>query len=169
MTPPDMTPSERTPSDEGTTSKLSTPGAATHEAGASDDVPARRAVRGDPAESARSDAVEGWPELGERLKKVREYLNLSQQDVAASTGVPRSAISDIERGQRKVDSLELRRFAKLYRYPIGYFLGEETLETKVPVALARAVTDLTDADRQAIVQYAEFLRYSAHHDQAPNR
>jgi len=39
--------------------------------------------------------------LGERLKKLREYLGMSQQHVAERTGIPRSAVSDIERGLRQ--------------------------------------------------------------------
>jgi transcriptional regulator with XRE-family HTH domain len=99
-------------------------------------------------------------QLANRLREVREYLNLSQQFVADKTGIPRSAVSDIERGARKVDSLELRKLARLYVYPVGYFLGEEEADDEVR-ALARAVTDLTDGDRAEVVRFAQFLRYSA--------
>lgn len=108
------------------------------------------------------DATAEREVLGARLREVREYLNLSQQDVAGATGIPRSAISDIERGQRKVDSLELRKFARLYRYPINYLLGEDTEGDESATALARAVTDLTDADREEVLRYAQYLRFSAH-------
>ncbi len=94
---------------------------------------------------------------------------MSQQVVSASTGIPRSAISDIERGHRKVDSLELRKFARLYRYPVSYFLDED--DDKGPSAgdntvsaLARAVTDLTDRDRAEVLRFAEYLRFSADAD-----
>lgn len=122
-----------------------------------------RGVQGEAAAVAAAAGDEQL-QLGTRLRKAREYLNLSQQDVASGTGIPRSAISDIERGQRKVDSLELRRFAKLYRYPVGYFLGEDTAEQDSVSALGRAVTQLTDQDRQEVVRFAEFLRYSAGRD-----
>jgi transcriptional regulator with XRE-family HTH domain len=101
-----------------------------------------------------------WQQLGSRLRDVREYLSLSQQYVADKTGIPRSAVSDIERGVRKVDSLELRKFARLYMHPVGYFLGEEDAGDEVR-ALARAVTDLTEDDRAEVVRFAQFLRYSA--------
>jgi transcriptional regulator with XRE-family HTH domain len=55
---------------------------------------------------------------------VREYLNFSQQLVSDRTGIPRSAVSDVERGGRKVDSLELRKLARLYGYSTSYFLDE---------------------------------------------
>ena len=53
--------------------------------------------------------------LSERLKKTREYLNFSQQWVSERTGIPRVAISEIERSARRVDSLELKKLARLYR------------------------------------------------------
>ena len=101
-----------------------------------------------------------WRQLGSRLREVREYLNLSQQYVADKAGIPRSAVSDIERGVRKVDSLELRKLSRLYMHPVGFFLGEEDASDEVR-ALARAVTDLTDQDRAEVVRFAQFLRHSA--------
>ncbi|GAA1021371.1 hypothetical protein Aple_060300 [Acrocarpospora pleiomorpha] len=107
-------------------------------------------------------------QLGARLREVREYLNLSQQYVADKTGIPRSAVSDIERGQRKVDSLELKKLSRLYMHPVGYFLGEEDTGDDVR-ALARAVTDLTDGDRAEVVRFAQFLRFSAEAEQRKQR
>jgi transcriptional regulator with XRE-family HTH domain len=101
--------------------------------------------------------------LATKLREVREYLGLSQQYVADKTGIARSAVSDIERGMRKVDSLELRKLARLFMYPVGHFLGEEEADEEVR-ALARAVTDLTDDDRAEVVRFAQFLRYSAETD-----
>ncbi len=101
-----------------------------------------------------------WQQLGSRLRGAREYLNLSQQYVADKTGIPRSAVSDIERGFRKVDSLELRKLARLYMHPVGHFLGEQEAGQDVR-ALARAVTDLTEQDRAEVMRFAQFLRYSA--------
>jgi transcriptional regulator with XRE-family HTH domain len=102
-----------------------------------------------------------WVALGARLKEVREYLDLSQQVVAGRTGIARSAISDIERGQRKVDSLELRKLARLYAYPVSYFLGEEASTSETVTALARAVDDLSAEDRDEIIRFAQYLRYNA--------
>lgn len=99
--------------------------------------------------------------LGARLRQVREYLNLSQLYVAQQTGIPRSAISDIERGQRRVDSLELRKLARVYQYPVGYFLGDDQEQDNAVSALARAVTELTEQDRAQVLQFAQYLRFSA--------
>jgi transcriptional regulator with XRE-family HTH domain len=112
----------------------------------------------------KAAAEEGQAQLlATRLREVREYLGLSQQYVADKTGIARSAVSDIERAVRKVDSLELRKLARLYMYPIGYFFGEDEVDEEVR-ALARAVTDLTEDDRSEVVRFAQFLRYSAETD-----
>jgi transcriptional regulator with XRE-family HTH domain len=113
-----------------------------------------------------AEVDEEWRELGSRLKEIREYLGISQQNVATATGIPRSAVSDIERGQRKVDSLELRKLSKLYRYPVSYLLGEATDDGSAePVsALARVFDDLTEQDRQEVLKFADYLRFSARAD-----
>ncbi|OKI04048.1 transcriptional regulator [Streptomyces sp. CB02923] len=98
--------------------------------------------------------------LGERLKKSRYYLNMSQQFVSDSTGIPRSAISDIERGERRVDSLELKKLARLYRQPVAYFLAEEKDADAGEYALAglpRALAQLTDGDAKTVLEFAEYL------------
>jgi transcriptional regulator with XRE-family HTH domain len=99
--------------------------------------------------------------LARRLREVREYLNLSQQFVADQTSIPRSAVSDIERGVRKVDSLELQRLSQLYRYPVSHFLGDdETASSDATLsALARAAGELTDSDRAEVLRFATFLRH----------
>lgn len=99
--------------------------------------------------------------LRERLREVREYLNLSQQFVADNTGLLRSAVADIERGARRVDSLELQKLAKLYGYPISYFLEDahEAPEASTVRALTRAAGQLTESDREEILRFAEFLKH----------
>jgi len=101
-------------------------------------------------------------ELATRLKETREFLGLSQQFVADQTGIPRSAVSDIERGERKVEALELRRFARLYRQPVSYFYGradDDAVDDETVQALARAATELTADDREEVLRFANYLRH----------
>lgn len=107
-----------------------------------------------------SPEAEGM-QLGRRFREVREYLGFSQQMVADRTGIARSSISDIERGARRVNSLELKKLARLYRRPAGYFLDERPDATPGDHAiagLARALAQLTEGDRDAVVRFAEYLR-----------
>jgi transcriptional regulator with XRE-family HTH domain len=99
--------------------------------------------------------------LGERLREAREYLGFSQDQVATFLAVSRSALSLMETGQRKVDALELKQLAGLYKRPVGYFTGEESAEEEFGTDvkhLARKVAELSTADREELGRFAEFLR-----------
>jgi transcriptional regulator with XRE-family HTH domain len=98
--------------------------------------------------------------LGERLREAREYLGYSQDQVATFLGVSRSALSLMESGQRKVDALELKKLAGLYKRSVGYFTGEEedaAIGADVK-HLARKVSDLSSEDREELARFADFLR-----------
>jgi len=47
---------------------------------------------------------------------------LTQEDVARRLKKPQSFVSKCESGERRVDVVELERFAKLYDRPLSYFL-----------------------------------------------
>jgi transcriptional regulator with XRE-family HTH domain len=103
--------------------------------------------------------------LAQKLREAREYVNLSQQFVAAQTGIPRSAISDIERGTRRVESLELKRLAELYRMPIDFFLGTDpdpeaagAVEDPTVAALTRAAEGLEESSKDEVLRFALFLQ-----------
>jgi len=99
--------------------------------------------------------------LGERLREAREYLGFSQEEVATFLGVPRSALSLMEAGQRKVDALELKKLAGLYKRPVGHFTGEEVEDASFGedvTHLARKVSELSYEDREELSRFADFLR-----------
>ena len=75
--------------------------------------------------STTSDDMEGDRRaMGERLRQAREYLGFSQEEVAKYLNISRSALSNIETGQRKVDALELKKLASLYKRPVTHFTGD---------------------------------------------
>lgn len=99
-------------------------------------------------------------ELGARLRQAREFLDLSQDEAASAVGVSRSALSQIERGKRRVESMELARFANLYGQSVEALTGAkapEPLPENVQ-ALARQAAKLSDADREQLLRFAEFLQ-----------
>ena len=57
-----------------------------------------------------------------KLRKARLEAGMTQTQVAKKIDRPQSHISNIESGQQRVDVVELKRFAKLYRKEISYFL-----------------------------------------------
>jgi transcriptional regulator with XRE-family HTH domain len=99
-------------------------------------------------------------QLGELLRQAREYVELSQDEVGKKLDLPRTAISLIESGQRRVDALELKRFAELYQRPVSYFTGEHAVSAALPQDvehLARQASSLSETDRAELARFAEFL------------
>jgi transcriptional regulator with XRE-family HTH domain len=112
-------------------------------------------------------------QLARRLRDAREFTNLSQQFVAEQTGIPRSAVSDIERGTRRVESLELKRLAALYRMPVDYLLGNEppqelagSAADPTAQALARATGEMDADGKEQVLRFALFLR---NYERPPDR
>jgi transcriptional regulator with XRE-family HTH domain len=102
--------------------------------------------------------------LGEKLRQAREYLGFSQDEVATFLKVPRTAITNIESGLRRVEALELKRLAELYRKPVGYFTGEDEASASLPAdvaLLARQAAQLSVKDREELGRFAEFLKARA--------
>ena len=102
--------------------------------------------------------------LGEKLREAREYVGFSQDEVASFLKVPRTAVTNMESGQRKVEALELKRLAELYRQPVGHFTGEDEASASLPADvahLARQAAKLSVKDREELGRFAEFLKQRA--------
>lgn len=96
--------------------------------------------------------------LAARLREAREYLGLSQEEVARHLDLSRASISAIEAGKRRVQSLELRDLARLYRTTVEYLLGEDPETDPVAEALFRTTKGLDEEDRRQVLRFAQFLR-----------
>jgi len=97
-------------------------------------------------------------ELGARLRVAREYLGLTQEEAAKAVGLSRSAISLIESGERKLETLELKRLAELYERPTSDFTGEAHRDLPDDLQmLLRKAGEMTKEDREEIVRFADWL------------
>lgn len=71
--------------------------------------------------------------VGERLRAMREYKKLSQDDMEALTGLSRFYISRIENG-RSIPTLEtLYRFARAFEVPVFHLVYEEGEPYQLPI------------------------------------
>ena len=99
--------------------------------------------------------------IGERLREAREYIGFSQEEVAQHLQLSRSAISQIEHGRRKVDTLELKRLAALYQRSVASLVGEEKrAAASAPQVeiVARATAELSEEDRDEVLRFVEYLQ-----------
>ena len=59
------------------------------------------------------------------LRAARSDAGLTQEQVAKAFKVPQSWVSKCESGERRIDVVELERFARLYGKSIVFFLPED--------------------------------------------
>ena len=57
-----------------------------------------------------------------RLVAARHARRLTQDEVARALRIPRSRVSRMESGERRIDVIELAAFARLYRRRLTYFV-----------------------------------------------
>lgn len=64
----------------------------------------------------------GHKALVEKLIKARKDAELRQEDAAELLERTQSYISKIEAGQRRVDVIQLKEFAKIYKKALSFFI-----------------------------------------------
>jgi transcriptional regulator with XRE-family HTH domain len=99
--------------------------------------------------------------LGDRLREARMYRGFSQEEVAEFVGVPRSSISQIENGQRGIDTLELQKISELFECSIDELVNEvpaPATDSRGIALVARAAARLSASDRQEVLRFARFLQ-----------
>lgn len=60
--------------------------------------------------------------ITDRLKQARHDASLTQDEVAMKLKKPQSYVSKIESGEQRLDIIELKNIARLYKKEINYFL-----------------------------------------------
>ena len=103
-------------------------------------------------------------ELGARLREAREYVGLSQDEVARYLSIPRTALSHIETGQRRVDALELKKLCSSTNVLSGILQGKNPWVKRYlmrsPIYACWA-SGLSSRDREELQRFAEYLRARA--------
>mgnify|MGYP001581608826 CR=1 FL=1 len=63
--------------------------------------------------------------LGKRIKELREQLEISQERLAELLHISRPAISQIEKGERKISAEELKKLSEIFFIPLDNLLDME--------------------------------------------
>ena len=85
-----------------------------------------------------------YKKIVERLRKLRKYMGLTQEQVADILGLGRDAILRIEKGDRKIDLQESIDFSKLYSISMDELTAEEHTINSDDIAFARGFKELAN-------------------------
>lgn len=103
----------------------------------------------------------GRMELAARVARAREGAGLSQARVAGELGLPRSAVSKMETGEQRIESIVLARMADLYGVLISDLLAEATVHRPAGLpaeALLRSAGEISSDDRRVINEFLGVCR-----------
>lgn len=106
----------------------------------------------------------GREELAAKIAEARERAGVSQLEVAERLKLPRSAVSKMENGEQRIESLVLAAMARLYGVPVVSLLAEDgederADQERVPAeALLRSAGDVGSGDRQVIDEFLGICR-----------
>jgi transcriptional regulator with XRE-family HTH domain len=69
------------------------------------------------------DTAPEYQRMLERLRQARRDVGLTQAQVAERLGVRQTFVSKVELGERRIDPVELARFAAIYGREVGELLA----------------------------------------------
>lgn len=95
-------------------------------------------------------------DLSARIREAREYLGFSTAQAAERLRCAPVLLEAIEAATADPGPEMLAKLGKLYMRPVEWFTGEWRFEPSS--VLVCGTEDLTDGDREAILDFAEFLQ-----------
>lgn len=104
-------------------------------------------------------------ELGRRVKELRRRHQMSGAELAIKCNLSRSYLGDIESGRVNPSLDVLRRLADALHTTVAYLVGEdeqptwrEEVDGLIVHLRGPAVEELTQEERQSIIDFVEYVR-----------
>jgi transcriptional regulator with XRE-family HTH domain len=98
------------------------------------------------------------PGLGSRLRQARDTAGLSQEQVARLLGLPRPAVTEMEKETRKVSAGELKELAELYKVSLEWLAGDLLNQNRKVKIAARKLAALKERDLDAVMRIIDSLQ-----------
>lgn len=109
-------------------------------------------------------------ELGRKIQIAREEIKMTQEQLAEAIGCSQSALSNYEKGKRRIYLSHLEKLSAVLEKPLEYFvetLGESNLEPPLPpnfqdsdlINLMNSFYNLSEYERQQVIDFVEYLEW----------
>ncbi|MFQ6067727.1 MAG: helix-turn-helix domain-containing protein, partial [bacterium] len=97
--------------------------------------------------------------LGERLKKIRKRLGLTQKEFAKRVAgkIDYTYIGKIERGQQYPSLKMLEKIGKAFSVPLGYFFEDHSFQKSLDLLPGEVKDLLKDRQRQDLLKMSQEL------------
>ncbi len=93
--------------------------------------------------------------IGNRLAFLRDQRGLTQEELAASLGISRAALSHYEKGRREPDTETLGKIADLFQVSIDYLVGRTSQpQTTLDPEIRQFADELELSDEQILEHFS---------------
>jgi len=99
---------------------------------------------------------ENMRSIGKKLKMAREFLELTQEQVASTLDLTRNIVGNIENDKRDAKPEELLKFSRLYGITMEEIVSEDKKVDLSSQVFARGFDSLSDRDQQEILNLIKF-------------
>ncbi|TDM12695.1 helix-turn-helix transcriptional regulator [Macrococcus bovicus] len=97
--------------------------------------------------------------IANQIKKMREFRNMNQQDLAERLNITKQAVSRYENGQRKANQDVLFELSHIFGCSINDFFPKNEANTKqIETIAAHIDDDVTEEEMQEILDFIEFKK-----------
>ena len=108
-----------------------------------------------------------FKEIGSKIQQAREAKGLSQKQLARLVGCSQSALSNYEKGKRRLYLSQLEAIAEALNMPLDYFVepkpspyaAEVNNEDKEVLRLLNEIYTLTPDERQGVADFIMYIRW----------
>ena len=105
--------------------------------------------------------------LGYKIQSAREEKKLSQEQLASAIGCSQSALSNYEKGKRRIYLSQLEKLSEVLERPIDFFLDNFGEEKREPLPssdnrILKIINDiyrLSEQETYAVDDYIQFLKW----------
>lgn len=100
--------------------------------------------------------------FSDKLKALRQSANMSQQELADTLDISKSAVSMYEQGRREPNFETLLQIAAIFQVTADDLLGPFDIAPEklsgLTIAAHLDTSDLTDAEKEDVADYIRFIR-----------
>jgi len=89
----------------------------------------------------RESLMERFKKIGQKIKEAREQNKMTQGQLGKLLGYTSVAITNYEKGKRKISIDDLERIAQVLGKPLTFFLGENINKSEPPVNILKNIQE----------------------------
>lgn len=100
-------------------------------------------------------------EMGRRIRRQREFLGLTREELSGRLGVSSKFVADVEYGEKGISIKKLYALSQILEISTDYILAGQKTEDEQCSEKIRVIEDIVEPLKHCSVQQLKYLEYIA--------